>query len=154
MGHHIWEMEETVNSVNGWSLQVLWIIILIDKQISSFVDTKNVKNYKTIGWIEKPMKSNGACSLVCTSIDTTPLRFWHTNTQREKKLIYKQQIRNNTKNKKTWVWCWFELNFLTLWHFNIPSIDIQQAIIKVKHYRLQWKTNVISNVLSTSPNLL
>jgi hypothetical protein len=51
MGQHIWEMEETLCSVDGWSLQVLWIIILIDKQISSFVDTKNVKNYKALGWI-------------------------------------------------------------------------------------------------------
>lgn len=46
MEDHIREMEQTLNSVDGWSLQVLWIIILIDKQISSSVDTKNVKNYK------------------------------------------------------------------------------------------------------------
>jgi len=55
MEDHIQEMEQTLNSVDGWSLQVLWIIILIDKQISSSVDTKNVKNYKILGWISKHM---------------------------------------------------------------------------------------------------
>jgi hypothetical protein len=109
-------MEETLNSGDGWSSQVLWIIILIYKQISSFVATKNVKNYKTLGWILKHMKSNGAFGLVCTLIDTTPFRFWQTNTQREEKLIYKQQIRNNIKNKKTWGHVDLEINFLTLWH--------------------------------------
>jgi hypothetical protein len=51
MEHHISQMEETLNSVDDWNLQVLWIIILIAKQISSFVTTKNVKNYKTLGCI-------------------------------------------------------------------------------------------------------
>jgi hypothetical protein len=51
MGHHILQMKETLNNVDGWNLQVLWIMILIAKQISSFVDTKNIKNYKTLGWI-------------------------------------------------------------------------------------------------------
>jgi hypothetical protein len=51
MGHDISEMEKTLNSVDGWSLQVLWIIILIEKQISNSTNTKNFKNYKTLGWL-------------------------------------------------------------------------------------------------------
>jgi hypothetical protein len=84
MGHHIPQMKETLKSVHGWGLQVLWIIILVDKQISNSIDTKNFKNYKTLRWILKCMKSNKTCSLECTLTNTTPLKIWHQHTKRKK----------------------------------------------------------------------
>jgi hypothetical protein len=67
---------------------------LIDKQISSFVDTKKSQKLQDSTMNLKHTKSNGACSLLCTLIDTTPFRFWHTNTQR------KNEIYLQTTNKE------------------------------------------------------
>jgi hypothetical protein len=46
-------MEETLYSVYGWSLQVLWIIILIDKHISSSVATKKCQKLQNFSMIFK-----------------------------------------------------------------------------------------------------
>jgi hypothetical protein len=100
------------------------------------------------------MKSNGTCSLVCTLTNTTPLKFSHTNTQRQKNSFTSNKLKITLKTKNLECHVDLKFNFLTLWHTNIPRIDIQQAINKAENYRLQFKTNLISNVSCKSPHLL
>lgn len=78
-------MEETLYSIDGQNLQVLWMYFDWQKKFK-FYRLKKPQKLQDSMMNLKHTKSNGAFSLLCTLIDTTPFRFWHTKTQRKNEI--------------------------------------------------------------------